>query len=85
MRNTFCPPQFRLSRQTPFVPSLAIIVLTLAVIAVGTLAIATRTCPVSITNTGQRDRDEVVQMYMHQRVASVTRPVLELRGFQRGT
>lgn len=35
LRNTFRPPQFRLSRQTPFVPSLAILVLTLAVFAVG--------------------------------------------------
>ena len=39
----------------------------------------------TVTNTGQREGEEVVQMYVHQRVASVTRPVLELRGFSRIT
>ena len=38
---------------------------------------------VEVTNTGDREGDEVPQMYIHQRVSSVTRPVLELRGFQR--
>jgi beta-glucosidase len=38
---------------------------------------------VKVTNTGDREGDEVPQMYIHQRVSSVTRPVLELRGFQR--
>ncbi len=40
---------------------------------------------VTVSNTGQREGDEVVQMYIHQRVASVTRPVMELRGFKRIT
>jgi beta-xylosidase len=40
---------------------------------------------VDVTNTGNREGDEVAQMYIHQRVASVTRPVMELRGFDRVT
>ena len=38
-----------------------------------------------VTNTGTREGDEVAQMYIHQRIASVTRPVMELRGFKRVT
>jgi beta-glucosidase len=38
---------------------------------------------VDITNTGSRAGDEVAQMYVHQRVASRTRPVKQLRGFRR--
>ncbi len=38
---------------------------------------------VELTNTGDRAGDEVVQLYVHDRVASVTRPVRELRGFER--
>jgi beta-xylosidase len=41
------------------------------------------TVRVEVTNTGSREGDEVAQMYIHQRVASVTRPVMELRGFRR--
>jgi beta-glucosidase len=41
------------------------------------------TVSVEVTNTGGREGDEVVELYIHQRVASVTRPVMELRGFQR--
>jgi len=44
---------------------------------------ATAKVSVDITNTGVREGDEVVQMYIHQCVASVTRPVMELRGFKR--
>ena len=44
---------------------------------------ATAKVSVDITNTGAREGDEVVQMYIHQCVASVTRPVMELRGFKR--
>ena len=40
---------------------------------------------VDVTNTGQRAGDEVVQMYIRDRVSSVTRPVKELKGFQRIT
>ena len=40
---------------------------------------------VDITNTGQRKGDEVVQLYVRDRVSSVTRPVKELRGFERVT
>ncbi len=38
---------------------------------------------VTVTNTGRRAGDEVVQMYVHDLVASVTRPVEQLRGFSR--
>jgi beta-glucosidase len=38
---------------------------------------------VDVTNTGDREGDEVPQLYIHQRDSSVTRPVLALRGFQR--
>jgi len=41
------------------------------------------TVSVDVTNTGSREGDEVAEMYIHQRVASVTRPVMELRGFER--
>ncbi|HEY4064729.1 MAG TPA: glycoside hydrolase family 3 C-terminal domain-containing protein [Puia sp.] len=37
----------------------------------------------TIKNTGEREGDEVVQLYTHEEVASVTRPVLELKGFFR--
>ncbi len=36
---------------------------------------------IDVTNTGRRDGQEVVQMYIRDRVASVTRPVKELKGF----
>jgi glycosyl hydrolase family 3/fibronectin type III domain protein len=40
---------------------------------------------VRVTNTGSRSGDEVVQLYIHDQVSSVTRPVMELRGFSRVT
>src|SRR5436190_11467697 len=40
---------------------------------------------VDVSNTGSRDGDEVPQLYIHQKIASVTRPVMELKGFQRIT
>jgi len=36
-----------------------------------------------MTNTGDMAGDEVVQMYLRDKVSSVTRPVKELRGFKR--
>ena len=41
------------------------------------------TVSVSVTNTGNYDGDEVVQMYIRDKVSSVTRPVKELKGYQR--
>ena len=38
---------------------------------------------ITVSNTGQRDADEVVQLYICDRVASIARPVKELKGFQR--
>ena len=43
------------------------------------------TVSVDVTNAGTRAGDEVVQLYVHDRVSRVTRPVQELRGFQRVT
>ncbi|MGC1583709.1 MAG: glycoside hydrolase family 3 C-terminal domain-containing protein, partial [Candidatus Acidiferrales bacterium] len=43
----------------------------------------TATVSVDVTNAGNREGDAVAEMYIHQRVASVTRPVMALRGFQR--
>ncbi len=38
---------------------------------------------VDVTNTGNRSADEIVQLYIQDEVASITRPVKELKGFQR--
>jgi beta-glucosidase len=43
------------------------------------------TVSVDVTNTGTRAGDEVPQLYVHEQVTSVTRPVMQLRGFQRIT
>jgi beta-glucosidase len=43
------------------------------------------TIRVDVTNTGERTGDEVVQLYVRDEEASVARPVLELRGFERVT
>lgn len=38
---------------------------------------------VTITNTGKSDGSEVVQLYIRDMVGSITRPVKELKGFQK--
>ena len=38
---------------------------------------------VRVTNTGKRAGDEIVQLYIRDLVSSVTRPVMELKDFQR--
>lgn len=38
---------------------------------------------IGVTNDGPRDGDEVVQLYLRDKAGSVTRPVLELKGFAR--
>lgn len=38
---------------------------------------------ITIKNTGKYAGEEVVQLYIHDKVASVTRPVKELKGFQK--
>lgn len=43
----------------------------------------TLTATVTITNTGKYDGKEVVQLYIRDVVGSVTRPVKELKGFQK--
>ncbi len=43
------------------------------------------TATVTVANTGTRAADEVVQLYLHQRYGSASRPVRELKGFRRIT
>jgi len=45
----------------------------------------TVTISATVRNTGDRVGDEVVQLYVHDVIASVTRPVKELKGFRRVT
>jgi beta-glucosidase len=45
----------------------------------------TVTVSVDVRNTGKVAGDEVVQLYLHEVVSSVTRPVKELKGFRRVT
>lgn len=43
----------------------------------------TLTVRATVTNRGARAAEEVVQLYIHDRAASITRPVRELKGFQK--
>ena len=43
------------------------------------------TASVEVTNTGGRKGDEVVQLYIHDPVASISQPMRRLRGFERVT
>lgn len=43
----------------------------------------TLTVRVTVSNTGPRAGDEIVQLYLRDDVASVTRPVRQLRGFRK--
>jgi beta-glucosidase len=43
------------------------------------------TASVDVANTGARAGDEVVQLYIHDPVASISQPVRRLRGFERVT
>ena len=55
------------------------------------LALSSATMPMNgsievaatVTNSGSRAAEEVVQLYIHDRVASVTRPVRELKAFRK--
>ncbi len=38
---------------------------------------------IKVTNTGNFDADEIVELYLHDVVCSISRPVKELKGFQR--
>lgn len=64
--------------------------LTYAPVSLSNLALAEDgagryTAAVDAENPGSRTGDEVVQLYLHRRSASVTRPVAELKGFERIT
>ena len=41
------------------------------------------TASITVTNSGNTDGKEVVQLYIHDVVGSITRPVKELKGFQK--
>lgn len=41
------------------------------------------TASITVTNTGARDGDEIVEFYIHDRYSSIVRPVKELKGFRR--
>ncbi|MBX9850742.1 MAG: glycoside hydrolase family 3 C-terminal domain-containing protein [Cytophagaceae bacterium] len=43
------------------------------------------TVSIDVTNTGKIKGDEIVQLYINDKVSSVTRPVKELKGFKRIT
>jgi beta-glucosidase len=43
------------------------------------------TVSVTVGNRSERDGDEVVQVYLHQRTGTAARPVRELKGFERVT
>jgi beta-glucosidase len=43
------------------------------------------TVSITVTNAGAQQADEVVQLYLHQRHGTASRPVRELKGFQRLT
>ncbi|MDA3867598.1 MAG: glycoside hydrolase family 3 C-terminal domain-containing protein [Salinivirgaceae bacterium] len=45
----------------------------------------TVTMSVDVTNSGKIRGDEIVQMYIRDKVSSVTRPIMELKGFERIT
>jgi beta-glucosidase len=51
----------------------------------GTNVTATKgiTASVTVTNTGNYDGEEVVQLYIKDEVGSITRPLKELKGFQK--
>ena len=53
-------------------------------LSAATMAVdGTVTASVTVTNTGSRDGDEIVQLYIHDVYASSTRPVKELRAFRK--
>jgi beta-glucosidase len=41
------------------------------------------TASLTVTNTGKYDGKETVQLYIHDMVGSITRPVKELKGFEK--
>ena len=38
---------------------------------------------IEVSNTGDRDGDEIVQLYIRDMVSTVTRPIQELKDFRR--
>nr|WP_296069990.1 glycoside hydrolase family 3 protein [uncultured Actinoplanes sp.] len=69
------------SRQTPLYPFGH--GLSYTTFAYGVPRVAGGKVSVTVTNTGRRDGDEVVQLYTHQRSSRDTTAVKQLRGFRR--
>jgi beta-glucosidase len=72
----------------PFGHGLSYTTFSLANLAVAPTTIGpagTARVTIDVTNTGARPGDEVVQLYVRDQVSSVTRPIKELRGFERVT
>ena len=53
--------------------------------AIGNLKASRNQVTAEVENTGARAGDEVVQLYLHQRSGGASRPVRELKGFERVT
>jgi beta-glucosidase len=76
------------SPQFPFGHGLSYTTFALSDLKLGAARIApgeTLSVQVTVTNTGARTGDEVVQLYVSDLAASVTRPVRQLRAFERVT
>jgi len=74
--------------QFPFGHGLSYTTFALSDLTLGAETIAaagTQRATVTVTNTGTRAGDEVVQVYVTDLAASVTRPVKQLRAFERVT
>lgn len=67
----------------PFGHGLSYTSFTYSDLAVRPLAGGSFRASVTIRNSGRRAGDEVVQLYAHDPVASVSRPIQQLRGFRR--
>lgn len=77
-----------LSPQFPFGHGLSYTTFTVEGLAVETPEIAadgTAVVSATVKNTGKREGAEVVQCYIHDRVASLVQPIRELKGFERVT
>ena len=70
----------------PFGFGLSYTTFSISNVKLGTPVVRRDECTVvraDVRNTGAREGDEVVQMYIRDRVSSITRPVKELKGFRR--
>ena len=69
----------------PFGHGLSYTTFEYANLSVAATSSTSATARIDITNTGDREGDEVVQLYVRDEYASVVRPAMELKRFQRLT